>query len=137
VTTVMQDGQHDDSPVLGQVVSFSRIAAEAHGPVLGQVVIGMTDSARVVRWTSDSADSSRGLTLRGMAAAAVATGRYLASIDLRLVTLAARAGSRAEMPQVRITPHTWEIAFLPGQESITEAIMTDVVNAHGSIGVLA
>lgn len=99
----------------------------AASPVLGEIVIGTQDSARVVRWTLGTRAVSRGLTVAGMAAAATATGRYLAGLDSR-----AADGP----PLVQISPYTWDIPLVRGHQTAVAALMTDVINAQGSIGQL-
>lgn len=96
-------------------------------PVLGEIVIGTQDGARVVRWTLGTRAVTRGLTVAGMAAAATATGRYLAGLDPRAV---------AVPPLVQISPHTWDIPLVRGHQTAVAALMTDVINAQGSIGQL-
>jgi hypothetical protein len=108
----------------------------AASPVLGEITVGTADGARVIRWSLGTAAVTRGLTVAGMAAAAAATGRYLAGVNPR-----ALQGS----PQVRIAVHLWEIPvprgdeFLDhgGYETAVAALMTEVVNTPGSIGQLA
>lgn len=95
------------------------------GPVLGEIVVATRDGARVIRWTLGTQATARGLTVAGIAAAASATGRYLAGVGAR-----AFGGCR----QVVISAHTWEIPHVPGHETAVEALMTDVINTHGAVG---
>ena len=97
------------------------------GPVLGEIVVGVHDGARVIRWTLGTGAVARGLTVAGMAAAAAATGRYLAGVNPR-----ALHGS----PHVRIAVHLWEIPLVYAHETAVEALMAEVVNTPGSIGGL-
>jgi hypothetical protein len=102
--------------------------AEPASPVLGEIVVATRDGAQVIRWGLGTAAVARGLTVAGIAAAAAATGRYLAGISPRVF-----GGS----PQVVISAHTWEIPRVHSHETAVEALMTDVINAPGSIGHLA
>jgi hypothetical protein len=97
------------------------------GPGLGVIVVGTIDHTRVIRWTLGTQAIAHGLTVRGMAAAAVASGRYLAGLKPQAVT-----GS----PVLRITPHEWALPLVPNDAAAVEAMMTEVVNAQGAIGAL-
>ena len=102
-------------------------AAQDAAPVLGEVVVGTIDGTRVLRWTLGTGAVVRGLTIRGIAAAAAATGRYLDGLNPRAV---------ARSPVVLIRPHEWAVPLVPSDAAMVEAMMTEVVNAPGSIGQL-
>lgn len=105
-------------------------AEAAAPPVLGELMVGTRHGGRVLRWTTGTPALARGLTTLGIAAAAVATGRYLAGLEG-----AARAEA-AHCPRVRISVHEWEIPLVRAHVMAVAAMMRDVVNMPGAVGEL-
>ena len=94
----------------------------------GEFAAGTHDGAPVIRWTLGTGGVTRGLTVAGIAAAAAATGEYLAGLDPLAVP---------RLPQVRIGVSVWEIPLVPADAAAVMNRMTVVVNAEGAIGQLA
>lgn len=102
-------------------------------PVAGGIVVGRHGNATVYKWTLGTGATLTGLTTLGIARALRATADYLDSLsDAERTTVARMAGS----PHVTVTCWFWDIPAVPGHGEQVAALMTEVVNAEGSIGRL-
>lgn len=97
-------------------------------PRLGSIVIKSHDGGSFVSWTLGTSAAIYGLTVSGIAAAAVATGNFISGLSgyERAAILAAPG-----LTQVRIAQHEWSVPMLPHLISQIEDMMLTVLDVDG------
>jgi hypothetical protein len=108
--------------------------AEEEPQRLGEIIVKQHDGARCVAWQLGTAAAVHGLTVKGIAAAARATADLLDGLtDSQRAALDSAAG----LTQIRITAVEWSVPLVPHQAAFIEEMMLGVVDADGSIGLVA
>jgi hypothetical protein len=119
-------------PVLAGVTHREGIREPVTGdqPVIGEIIVTRHDHTTVYRWIC-ATPYVVALTVDGLQRALAATADYLGGMsDADRAALKGVAGA----PYFRVSPGLWELPVILGHADQVVAMMTEVINAEGSVG---